>query len=191
MQTQLRAHRYPPGVTEKPTEEVPGVSQRRPWRTVVIAGLLAGAFDLTFAFVFYGRQGAHPERILRFIASGVLGPAAFTMGSWTVLLGAMLHFLIALCAAFVFYLASRPLPVLVRRPLWSGAAFGVAMYAAMHFVVVPLSRVQHYRQPPLNAVIGELFSHIFLFGIVIALGVARARGALPRSTLPGTHGVRT
>ena len=156
----------------------------------MVAGVLAGAFDLTFAFVFYGRQGVSPERILRFIASGVLGPAAFTLGSWTVALGATLHFVIALCAAFVFYLASRRLPVLTRRPLWSGAAFGVAMYLAMHFIVVPLSRI-HFRLPTLSSVIGELFSHILLFGMVIALGVARARGALPRAALPGTHGLRT
>jgi len=152
--------------------------------------LLAGAFDITFAFVFYGRQGASPERILRFIASGVLGPAAFTQGSWTVALGATLHFVIALCAAFVFYLASSRLSVLTRRPLWSGAAFGVAMYLVMHFVVLPLSSIP-FRLPTLHSVIGELFSHILLFGMVIALGVARARRALPRLTPPGTYSLRT
>jgi hypothetical protein len=50
------------------------------------------------------------------------------------------------------------------------------MYVAMHFIVLPLSRV-HFRLPTLHNVIGELFSHIFLFAMVIALGVARARGA--------------
>jgi uncharacterized membrane protein YagU involved in acid resistance len=80
------------------------------------------------------------------------------------------------CAAFVFYFASRRLAVLTRRPLLCGAAFGVAMYVAMHFIVLPLSRV-HFRLPTLHNVIGELFSHIFLFAMVIALGVARARGA--------------
>jgi uncharacterized membrane protein YagU involved in acid resistance len=140
---------------------------------VALSGLLAGALDLLFAFVFYGYQGAGPRIILRSIASGVLGPAAFTTGSWTLLLGAALHFFIAGCAAFVFYFASRRLTLLTRRPLASGAAFGVAMYVFMHAVVLPLSRVQH-RVMPLSDVIGELFSHIFLFGIVIALGVARA-----------------
>lgn len=190
MQKPLRAHRDPPGVTVEPAAEVPEVSQRRPWRSVVIAGLLAGAFDITFAFVFYSRQGASPVRILRFIASGVLGPAAFTRGSWTVVLGATLHFVIALCAAFVFYLASRRLPVLTRRPLWSGAAFGVAMYLVMHFVVLPLSRIP-FRLPTLQSVVGELFSHVVLFGMVIALGVARARAALPRAALAGADGLRT
>jgi hypothetical protein len=33
---------------------------------------------------------------------------------------------------------------------------------------------------PISDVIGELFSHIFLFGIVIALGVARAVAAAGR-----------
>ena len=176
MQTLIRAHRDPPGGTEAPNDGLQGVSQRQVWRTVAVAGLLAGAFDLTFAFIFYGRQGASPARILRGIASGVLGPGAFTTGSWTVALGAALHFFLALCAAFIFWFASRRLPVLARRPFTSGALFGVAMYVAMHFIVLPLSRV-HFRLPSLHNVIGELFSHIVLFGIVIALGVARASGA--------------
>jgi uncharacterized membrane protein YagU involved in acid resistance len=146
---------------------------------VALSGLLAAALDLLFAFIFYGYQGAGPQIILRSIASGVLGPAAFTTGNWTLLLGAALHFFIAQCAAFVFYFASRRLTLLTRRPLASGAAFGVAMYLFMHSVVLPLSRV-HHRVMPLSDVIGELFSHIFLFGIVIALGVARAVTAAGR-----------
>jgi uncharacterized membrane protein YagU involved in acid resistance len=55
----------------------------------------------------------------------------------------------------------------------------VAVYVFMHSVVLPLSRV-HHRVMPISDVIGELFSHIFLFGIVIALGVARAVAAAGR-----------
>jgi hypothetical protein len=158
--------------------------QRTLWRRVALSGLLAGALDLLFAFIFYGYRGASPAAILRVIASGVLGPDAFTLGAWVLPLGAALHFFIALCAAFVFYLASRYFSVLRRRPLICGAAFGVAVYLFMHAVVVPLSRAQH-RVPPLSAVIGELFSHIFLFGIVIALGVARATAAGPTNSSGG------
>lgn len=158
----------------------PAVSpQRVPWTGVVLSGLAGGALDLTFAFLFYGYKGAAPPVILRSIASGLLGPEAFSAGIWVLPLGALLHFFIAVCAAFVFYLASRAFPVLVRRPVPSGAAFGVAMYVVMHSVVLPLSRV-HHRVMPTADVIGELGSHIFLFGIVIALGVARASGAAAR-----------
>jgi hypothetical protein len=147
----------------------------RPRRaTVVGAALLAAALDLTFAFVFYSFQGATPARILRGIAAGLIGrDQALAGGSWVVLLGGTLHFLIAGCAAALYYLAARRWPVMTRRWALSGAAFGVAMYLAMHFLVIPLSRLT-FHLPSLPNVIGELFSHIFLFGMVIAYGVARA-----------------
>jgi hypothetical protein len=153
---------------------LPKASQRPPWLTVALAGFLAGAFDLTFALVFYGYQGVAPGRLLRGIAAGVLGPNAFTVGLWAAVLGAALHFAIAGCAAFLFYAASRRLSVLSRHWVLCGAGFGVAMYFAMHFVVIPLSRL-HFRVPAPHNVVGELFSHVFLFGMVIAFGVARVR----------------
>ena len=152
---------------------------RSRWRVVAVAGLLAGALDLTFAFIFYSFQGATPPGILRGIASGLVGhEAAFAAGSAPVALGAALHFFIAVSAAFVFYAASRRFPLLLRRPLVSGAAFGVVVYLVMHFVVIPLSRVP-FHVPSLHNVVGELCSHIFLFGMVIALGAARASRAAP------------
>ncbi len=147
----------------------------RPQRsTVVGAALLAAALDLTFAFVFYRFQGATPAGILRGIAAGLIGrEAARGGGAWVLVLGAASHFLIAGCAALAYYLASRRWPALVRHWALGGAAFGVAMYLVMHFVVLPLSRLT-FHLPSLPNVIGELFSHIFLFGMVIAYGVARA-----------------
>jgi uncharacterized membrane protein YagU involved in acid resistance len=183
LQTPIRAPRAPPAGTDEPTDEVPRVAQRPPALIVALAGLLAGAFDITFAFIFYGRQGVPPAAILRGIASGVLGPSAFALGPWTVALGAALHFFIAVCAAFVFYLISRRLSVLTRRPLLCGAVFGVAMYVVMHFIVLPLSRV-HFRMPTLHSAIGELFSHVLLFGMVIALGAARAAASAPPPAAP-------
>ena len=181
MQTQIRAHSdSPPASTEQPSAVAAGVSQR-PWLTVALAGLLAGAGDLIFALVFYGFQGATPARILRGIAAGLLGHDALTMGSWTVALGAALHFFTAVCAAFVFYGLSRRVPFLTRRWALSGAAFGVGMFLFMHFIVIPLSRL-HFHLPTLYNTVGELGSHIFLFGMVIAFGVARARAAEPAST---------
>lgn len=181
LQSRTPAQReLPPTLAPPATAELAEASQRRPWLVMLGAGLLAGSLDLLFAFVFYGFQGATPERILRGIAAGVLGHDAFTLGSWTIALGAALHFLIAVSAATIFYIASRRLPVLTRRWLACGAAFGVAMYLAMHFIVIPLSRL-HFRLPSLHNAIGELFSHIFLFGIVIAFGAARARAAQLRA----------
>jgi hypothetical protein len=150
-------------------------AQRRLLFTAV-AGLLAATLDISFAFAFYGLHGATPGGILTYIASALIGPVAKTLGGWSVVLGGFLHYFIALCAAFVYLLASRRFQPLIRHPLRYGAAFGVAMYVFMNFVVIPLSRL-HFHLAPLPAVIGELCSHIFLFGMVIAAGVARGSKA--------------
>jgi hypothetical protein len=149
------------------------IASRHTFWITAIAGLVAGALDISFAFIFYGLHGASPAGILRGIASGVLGPGANTMGGWSVVLGAVLHFFTSLCAAFVYLRVSRNVPLLIRQPLLCGVAFGVAMYIFMHFVVIPLSRFP-FHLPSTRNLIGELFSHIVLFGMVIAVGVARA-----------------
>ena len=141
---------------------------------VVAGGLIAGALDLTFAFVFYGQQGAAPLRILQGIASGVLGRGSFQMGLASAALGAFFHFFISVCAAAIYYLVSLRFSFLTRRVAISGAIFGVLMFLAMHFIVVPLSAIKPSPMKVGN-VIGELCSHVFLFGMVIAYAVSRVK----------------
>jgi uncharacterized membrane protein len=164
------------GAAEKPQgpfvrEEPAGGS--RALAVVLAGGLLAGALDLTFACVFYGLHGATPVRILQVIASGVLGRGSFQLGAASATLGAFCHFFISICAALIYFLVSRRFEFLRRRVVVSGAIFGILMFLAMHFIVVPLSAS---KPAPLKAgnVIGELLSHVFLFGIVIAYAVSRA-----------------
>lgn len=140
---------------------------------VLAGGLVAGALDLSFAFVFYGLQGATAQRILQFIASGVLGGSSFQMGRGSAALGAFFHFFISVCAAGIYYLASLRFPFLTRRVIVAGATFGILMFLAMHFVVVPLSAVKS-GPVKVGSVIGELCSHMFLFGMPIAYAAARA-----------------
>jgi len=140
---------------------------------VLAGGLVAGALDLTFAFLFYGPQGATPLRILQFIASGVLGRGSFQMGLASAALGAFFHFFTSVCAAAIYYLVSLRFSFLTRRVLISGAIFGVLMFLAMRFIVVPLSAIKPAPMKVGN-VIGELCSHVLLFGMVIAYAVSRA-----------------
>ncbi len=90
---------------------------------------MAGILDITSAFILFGLKGATPVRILQSIASGLLGPASFNGGAATAILGGILHFVIAFGAASTFYLASRRLRLLTQRPVISGLAFGVVVYA--------------------------------------------------------------
>ena len=146
---------------------------------VLAGGLLGGLGDIVFAFIYYAPTGATPIRILQYIASGVLGPASFQMGLGSAALGAFLHFFTSVCAAFVFFLVSTKFTFLTFRWLISGLVFGVLMFLAMRLVVVPLSAVK-VGPMKISSIIGELCSHMFLFGIPIAYTVSRA--ALRRRT---------
>jgi len=146
---------------------------------VLAGGLLGGAGDLAFAFLYYGPAGATPIRILQGIAGGVLGPGSFQMGLESAALGAFFHFFISVCAAFIYFLASTKFSFLTRRWLISALVFGVLMFLAMRLVVVPLSAVKSGHMK-ISSIIGELCSHMFLFGIPIAYAVSRA--ALRRRT---------
>jgi hypothetical protein len=147
---------------------------------VLAGGLVAGALDLSFAFLFYGAQGATAPRILQFIASGVLGQGSFQMGLESAALGAFFHFFISVCAAGIYYLASLRFPFLTRRVIVAGATFGILVFLAMHFVVVPLSAVKS-GPVKVSSVIGELCSHVFLFGMPIAYAAALTARRRPKS----------
>jgi hypothetical protein len=76
------------------------VAQRpRALAAILWGGAIAGAFDLTYATVFYGLRGVKPIRVSQSIASGLLGPKAYEGGFATAILGVVLHFVIAIGAA--------------------------------------------------------------------------------------------
>ena len=140
-----------------------------------MGGVLAGALDITFAFAYYGYLGVSPARILRSVASGVVGEAARTGGVLLAAFGLLLHLFISVAAATVFYLASRKVSWLLRHPYVSGVAFGICVYFVMGFVVVPLSAFP-YKQASAGAAavsVPVLLAHMFLFGLPIALCVRR------------------
>jgi hypothetical protein len=136
-------------------------------------GLIAGTCDICAAFLTaWLRAGVGPVRVLHFVASGLIGPAAFEGGAKTVVLGLALHFVIAAGATVVFYLASRKLMFLVERPVHFGLLYGVAVYLFMNFVVLPLSRIPQRPMTVSGFIIG-LLTIMFCIGLPIALIVRR------------------
>ena len=141
-------------------------------RAVVWGGATAGVLDIAAALSVYGLRGARPIRILQGIASGLLGAEAFKGGRGTAALGLALHFLIAFTAAAVYLAASRRLRILIDRPVLAGLLYGVAVYAVMNAVVLPLSNVAPARfDAPLAVTI--LVVHMVCVGLPIALAARR------------------
>jgi hypothetical protein len=75
--------------------------------------------------------------------------------------------------AACFMIAARNWPVLIAKPIHAGVAYGLVTYAVMNLVVVPLRfDVPLPTQP--RAILSQLFAHIALVGIPIALIAAKS-----------------
>ena len=108
--------------------------------TIVKAGLLAGTLDITCALVqYYLQTGNNPEVVLKFIASGVFGPAALKGDIPFALYGLLFHYLIAFTWTIFFFLIYPKIPVLSRNRILSGCGYGFFVWVVMTRIVVPLS----------------------------------------------------
>ena len=136
------------------------------------AGFACGVLDITAALVVYGLFGLKPMRLLQGIASGLLGPKAFSGGLATALLGLLCHFLIAFGAAAVYLVASRAVSLLIEYAVVSGVLYGVAVYFFMNRIVLPLSAVAK-RPFSIQMMIVGVVIHIFCVGLPISLSVHR------------------
>jgi len=147
---------------------------------VVLAGLAGGLVDFVYASVMFGlAKGKGIDTVWQGVAAGWLGKAARDGGWGAAALGIATHFGIAICMALAYALAATRLKGLYQRPLAMGALYGVALYAFMYGVVLPLRFGSPYHWHG-AASAGDLASHIGV-GLVIALVLSRvARPSLER-----------
>lgn len=143
----------------------------------ILAGILAVAvLDIVEPIIFYGLRGVPPIRIFQSVASGLLGREAYAAGVPSALLGGALHMFIASAVVLVYWMASRRLAVLTQRPLLCGVLYGLAVYAVMTFVVIPLSAIGGgLRLPPLPALLNGIFAHLVCVGPPSAFAARAAR----------------
>lgn len=144
--------------------------------TIIYGGLVVGLLDGLFALVFYGFiLGVPMLRIFQGVAAGLLGrEAAIKGGVPTFLLGVGLHFIVAICIATVYYLASRQVPALIRYALPCGLLYGLLAYLGMNYVVIPLSAIGKTAPFAWQTFLPAFIAHAFLVGLPIALLARRA-----------------
>lgn len=147
-------------------------------QSIGLATLTCGIFDAAAASTQASTLGIPIQRVWQGVASGILGPRAFERGWRSGILGIALHFLISCVISTLYVLASLHLPFLLQRPLIAGALYGIAVFAVMTFVVLPLSR--RPRRPfNLAFAVTQLLIHIVIVGWSIALSA--------RHVLQGIH----
>jgi hypothetical protein len=140
-------------------------------RTIALATLVAGTLDILFAICLTLYFGREPMAMLRYVASGPIPPAT-DWGAVGSALGLLVHFSLIGIMAWLFVLAARIRPELVERPIQGGIAYGLVTYVIMNLLVVPL-RFGTGMPPSARSLTTQMFAHIVLVGIPIALIVAK------------------
>jgi hypothetical protein len=157
------------------TSPISGAPAPSALRTILTAGLIAGVLDITYVLVYFHNPAADQLRVFKGIAAGLLGPSA-AKGDWPIaLLGAAIHFAIALTWAAVFFALSRKFPVLLRHWIVAGAAFGVVVWLVMNLVVLPRDANPPAAFPPPRWV-PVFVAHLLCIGWPIAFITRRLAG---------------
>jgi len=131
-------------------------------KAAIYAGVIAGTIDIGAACAI---NMIGPGPILRFIATGLLG-APLPHENWVYCAGLALQWAMSIVIAAIFMVAAGKFPVLLRRWIASGIAYGTGVYFVMTFVVVPLSRAKS-GHVTLESFALNLAAMI-LFGLIVA-----------------------
>lgn len=111
-----------------------------PIKLILLMGLLVGSLDISAAFVdYYLATGSGPETILRFIASGVFGMAAFSTDGSMVLWGLAFHFIIAYSFTIFFYWLYPKIKLMSSQIILTSIFYGLFIWLVMTWIVLPLS----------------------------------------------------
>ena len=149
-------------------------------RATLIGGAIAGTLDILFAISLAVFNGRTATWLLQTVATGVLGEAAYAGGTPAAILGLAAHFALSLGWAALFVTIAARLPRVLGSPIVAGLIFGIVVFLGMRLVVLPFSAFPFpVRLVSLSAGL-DLLSHLFLFGLPIALVAARA--LVPRRT---------
>jgi hypothetical protein len=152
---------------------------RRPrakaWETILFGGLAIGILDFLDASIFFPNYyGITFQQVWWGPASGIIGRDAAKAGGWnTALFGILMHFAVAFSIATVYWLCSRVLPFMLKKPVISGLIFGVLAHFVMQCIVVPLSAratsPTAVFSEPFGSMLNSIIGHALLVGLPVAL----------------------
>lgn len=140
-------------------------------RPILAATLVAGTLDILAAAILSLIYGRGPEAMLRFVASGPF-PAATEWGLAGSALGLAVHFALMAAMVAIYVAVAARTPSLNTRPVLWGTLYGLLTYVVMNLMVVPL-RFEGAFPPSLRGLITQIFCHVVLVGVPIALIASR------------------
>jgi hypothetical protein len=112
-------------------------------KTILRTALIAGTLDIAAACIHsYIMNGTMPSVVLKYIASGVFGNAAYSGAVGMIAFGLLVHYFIALaCTASFFWLYPK-WPFLWKSIVLNSILIGLVAWVVTTRIIIPLSRVQ-------------------------------------------------
>lgn len=111
-------------------------------KTIIRTALLAGTLDITAACLqAYTMAGMMPEKLLRYIASGVFGKAAFEEGNSMIVWGLLFHFIIAFSCTIIFFWLYPKISFLKHKLLINSLLIAIIAWAITNWVIIPTSLI--------------------------------------------------
>jgi uncharacterized membrane protein YagU involved in acid resistance len=113
------------------------------WKSIAIATLLAGTLDITAACLnAYLSANVMPERVLKYVASGVFGKDAYSGGFDMMAWGLFFHFIIAFACTFCYFLVYPKWNFLQKNNiLVNSLLIGIVAWVVTTRLIVPISHV--------------------------------------------------
>jgi uncharacterized membrane protein YagU involved in acid resistance len=106
---------------------------------IIKAGLLTGALDIAFAFLYsYIKRATSPATVLQYISKVVLGKTTLSDPTILSITGLLIHFVIAMTWSILFFILYRRLNLMRQNKMVTGIVYGLFVWTVMNIVVLPL-----------------------------------------------------
>jgi len=135
-------------------------------KVIGLAALIAGAVDFFYPSTLVLMSGGSVVALWQYVASGLLGREAFSLGMAGAVYGVIFHFLIIFVFGAVVYLLYRKMPVIREHPVLSGLVYGSYIWFVMNLLVVPLSKAGNY---PVQITVDAMFILGFVVHLIVGL----------------------
>ena len=143
-------------------------------RSIVLGGMFIFIIQIIHQWIVVTLIQKTPFILIwQYIASGLLGEAAFAGGMATALLGVFFHLIISFAVAAVFILAANRIPLLRRNVIVGSLLYGFGVFIVMNMIVTPLSATPPIPAPTLPWLIEAIIEHILAIGLPLGIVVQR------------------
>jgi hypothetical protein len=141
--------------------------------TMLGAGLLVGTLDISAATISYvSATGDSPANLLRYVASGAFGAAAFDGSLSMAIWGLVFHYCIAHAFTVLFFFAYPSLRSFSPNKIVTGLGYGIFVWLVMNLLVLPMTKVTMPPFTPWRVIKGMLIL-MLMIGLPLSLVVHR------------------